>query len=186
METVYSDADFIAVYKQRRKILNVFWVVTAVYLAYCAGWLAYYISLPYGDPMVALPKWCVWVMTIVYLAFTFPYLGIKFKRVNSYYKVLYANSTGLKNEESGFFLGFEKKDLQKDWVDVNSCVSTTWSRKRKEWMNREAYVDREKPLPNIQQGDFVRYIVRGNFILQYEVLEKNALEKELEKDEDED
>ncbi|MBQ8406722.1 MAG: hypothetical protein IJY38_02275 [Clostridia bacterium] len=186
MISVYQDSDFLSVYQQRKKILTVFWIITACFIVFCGSWLAYYISLPYGDKMAALPKWCVCGGTVLYLAFVFPYMGIKFKRANSYYKMLYASSIGLKNAETGFFLGYEKKDLQKDNVDVVSAVSTTWSRKRKEWMNREAYVDVEKPMPEIAQGDFAQFIVRGNFILQYEVLEKNALDKELEKDEDED
>lgn len=186
MVSVYKDEDFISVYKQRNKILCVFIVVTAVYLALCGAGLAYFISLPYNDPMGELPKWCISLMTVVYLAFAFPFMGIKFKRVNSYYKMLYFISKGIKNEETNFFLGYQRKDLQKDWVDVYSCVFTTWSKKRKEWMNREAYVDVEKTLPDLKQGDLVRYIVRGNFIIQYEVLQSGALDKELEKDEDED
>jgi hypothetical protein len=42
-------------------------------------------------------------------------------------------------------------------------------------MEREAYFDKEKPLPDFARGDLVKYVVQGNFIVQYEVLERGAL-----------
>ena len=59
MTSVYCDADFLAVYKQRKKIIGVFLGITFAYLAFCVAWLIYFISLPYDDPMQALPKACV-------------------------------------------------------------------------------------------------------------------------------
>ena len=52
-------------------------------------------------------------------------------------------------------------------------------------MEREAYFDVEKPLPEFEEGDLVRYITQSNFIIQYEILQKRALEFE-EVDEDEE
>ena len=52
-------------------------------------------------------------------------------------------------------------------------------------MEREAYFDVEKPLPEFSEGDLVRYVTQSNFIIEYEILEKHALEFE-EVDEDEE
>lgn len=186
MQTIYSDADFLAVYKQRKKAWRTFWIVTALYAVYSVAWLVFYTTLPYGSPTAWVPQFCVYFATAVYFLFVFPFMGIRYSRINHYYKMLYYVTAGIKNDESGFFLGFDKKDLQKDGVDVYACVFTTWSKKRRDWMNREAYMDVEKPYPDLVRGDLVRYVVRGNFILEYDVLEHGALDKELEKDEDED
>ena len=52
-------------------------------------------------------------------------------------------------------------------------------------MEREAYFDPEKPLPEFESGDYVHYIVQSNFIVQYEILQKKALEfEEVEEDEE--
>ena len=61
----------------------------------------------------------------------------------------------------------------------------TWSKKKNEWLDREAYWDNEKSLPPFESGDYVKYIVQSNFILQYDILEKHALEFEVIEDDDE-
>ena len=53
-------------------------------------------------------------------------------------------------------------------------------------MDREVYFDPEMPELPFESGDYVQYIVQSNFIIQYEILEKKALEfEELEEDEEE-
>ena len=95
-------------------------------------------------------------------------------------------SDGMKNEEKNYFFAFERKVLQKDNIDVWGCMFETWSKKKQEWMDREAYWDNEKPLPELESGDFVKYIVQSNIIVQYEILEKKALEFELVDEDEED
>ncbi|MBO5335338.1 MAG: hypothetical protein J6A87_05110, partial [Clostridia bacterium] len=106
-------------------------------------------------------------------------------RVNRYYKLLYTISEGIKNEETCYFAFFAEKDLQKEYVDVVSCVFKTWNKKKQEWMEREVYHDVEKEWPDLEQGDLVRYAVQSNFLVSYEVLERKALTaEELGEDDD--
>ncbi|MBE7080322.1 MAG: hypothetical protein E7371_03690 [Clostridiales bacterium] len=184
MTSVYTDADYLAVYKQKKKIFGIFWAVTAVYVIFCIAWWIYYMGLPYADPMQKLPKACVFVSSVLYVIFAYVYLSIKGSRIKRYFKLMGYLSDGLKNEEKNYFYTFEKKTLQKDNIDVWGCVFETWSKKRQEWLDREAYWDNEKPLPALESGDYVKYIVQSNFIVQYEILEKHALEFE-EVDEEE-
>ncbi len=184
MVTVYSDADFLAVYKQKKRIFGLFLGVTAVYLAFCIAWLLYYITLPYKAPEQDLPKACVYVGTALYVIFAFPYMAIKYSRVKRYYKMLSYVSDGLKNEEKNYFYCFEKPTLQKDNIDVVFAVFETWNKKKQEWMDREVYCDIEKSLPPFESGDYVQYVTQSNFIIQYTILQKKALEfEEIEEDE---
>ena len=175
MIKVYSDEDFNAICEQKKRILSVFFGVTAVYLAVCIVCLVYHISLPYADPMLALPKWITYIVSVLYVVFAFPFMAIKYQRVRKYYKMLYYVSEGIKNDEQNYFVRFEKCDLQKDNVDVVSCIFMTWNKKKHEWMKREAYIDAEKTLPAFESGDLVRYITQSNFIIQYEILQKKVL-----------
>ena len=183
MISVYKDADYMAVYKQRKRVLNGFWIATLAYLVFCVAWLCYYVTLPYKDPMQNLPKACVFVASAVYVILIFPYMAIKYSRVNRYYKILGYLSEGMKNEEHNYFYCFEKKSLQKDNVDVMGCIFETWSKKKCEWMEREAYFDSEMSLPEFESGDYVRYIVQSNFIVQYDIVQKKALEFQEEDEE---
>ena len=45
-------------------------------------------------------------------------------------------------------------------------------------MKREAYFDCEKQLPDFSRGDLVRYVTQSNFVIQYEILQKQVLEIE--------
>lgn len=190
MITVYSDADYMSAYKQKKKVMSVFWGITLGYFAVCIAWLLYYISLPYKDPMQTLPKLSVYVLSAVYVAIIFPFMAITYSRVRRYFKLLTILSEGLKNEEKNYFYCFEEKSLQKENIDVMGCVFETWNKKKCEWMDREAYFDVEKPLPEFDAGDYVHYIVQSNFIIQYEFIQKKALEfeeaDEYEEDEETD
>ena len=83
-------------------------------------------------------------------------------------------------EEKNYFYRFREKSLQKDNIDVVACVFETWNKKKQEWLEREVYADPEKPLPEFSEGDLVRYISQDNMLVQYEILERHALEFEEE------
>lgn len=185
MTSVYNDTDLLSVYKQKQKIFYVFLSVTLVYVAFCVAWLIYHISLPYASPLAPLPKALVYVASVLYVVFIFPFMAIKYSRVRKYYRMLTYVSEGLKMEEKNYFYTFREKSLQKDNIDVVGCVFETWSKKKGEWMEREAYFDPEKPLPPLESGDYVHYVTQSNFIVQYEIVQKQALEFEEEEETDE-
>ncbi len=187
MISVYTDADYLAAYKQKQRLLAGFWIMTIAYIATCIAMLVYHVTLPYGAEEDLIPKLVTYVSTGLYFIAIFPYMSIKFRRCRRYYKVLYFISEGMKMEENNYFYTFREKSLQKDHIDVMGCAFETWSKKRQEWLEREVYHDVEKPLPELGSGDYVRYITQSNFLVQYEILEKHAYEfSEYEEDEDEE
>ena len=108
MTSVYNDNDLYELYKQKQKILGVFWIVTAVYAVLCGVCLGFYISLPYKDPMQTPIQLIVYLLTAPYVAFLFPYMGIKYSRVRRYYKALVQMSLSRKNLETHYFYKFNK------------------------------------------------------------------------------
>ncbi|MBQ7924115.1 MAG: hypothetical protein IJ329_02285 [Clostridia bacterium] len=185
MISVYTDADYLAAYKQKQRIFTGFWAMTCTYLAICIAMLVYHISLPYAAKEDVIPKIITYVFTGAYFVIIFPYMSIKYSRVRRYCKMLFYVCEGLKMEESNYFYTFRTKNLQKDHIDVVGCAFETWSKKRQEWQEREVYFDVEKPLPGFESGDYVRYISQSNFLVQYEILEKHAYEfSEYEEDEE--
>ncbi len=178
MVSVYKDADYLSAYKQKQRIWWTFVGVTAAYAVFCVAWWIYYLSLPYKDAMQNLPKWSVYVASAVYVVWAYPFMAIKFGRARKYFKMLTYVSLGMKNEETNYFYCFDEKPLPKDNVDVLACVFETWSKKKSEWLEREAYFDVEMPLPPFESGDYVRYIVQSNFVIEYDILQKKALEFE--------
>lgn len=185
MVSVYTDADYLSAYKQKQRLFYIFIGITAVYLAFCISWWIYFMGLPYAQSKF-LPKTCVYVASVLYSIFACIYLAIPYSRVRRYNKMLSYVCEGLKTEEKNFFYAFREKSLQKENIDVVSCIFETWNKKKQEWMEREVYIDAEKPLPKIESGDYVRYITQSNFIIKYEILQKQALEFEEDGDEEYD
>ncbi len=186
MISVYTDADYLAAYQQKRRIFYAFMLITLAYLGIVVGLVIYHSSLPYADSRQALPRVLVYVLSALYVMFLFPFLTIKHSRSRRYCKMLGHVSESLKMEEKNYFYCFREKSQQKDNIDVVGCVFETWSKKKQEWLEREAYFDPEKPLPEIESGDLVAYITQSNFIIQYHIVEKQALEFEEEEEESEE
>lgn len=184
MTSIYNDADYLSAYQQKQRIFYVFIGITLAYLAFTVSMVIYQTTLPYADKGQALPRVLVYVVSAIYAVIIFPFMAIKYSRCRRYYKMLTYVSDGLKMEELNYFYVFRKKSLQKDNIDVIGCVFETWSRKKQEWLEREAYFDVEKPLPEFESGDLVEYITQSNFIIQYHIVEKQALEFEEEDEED--
>ena len=174
MQLLYSDADYLAIYKQRRTVLNVFITVTSVYFAFCIAWLIFHFTIPYKDPLDLLPRAMVFTASAAYVLFAFPYLTIKYRRVNEYYKLFKQFGESLKMDETNYFYGYQADTVEKNHLDAYSCIFATWNKRAHEWMEREIYIDVEKQLPDFERGDLVRYITQSNFLLGYEIIEKQA------------
>jgi hypothetical protein len=184
MTSVYNDNDLYDLYKQKQKILGVFWAVTALYAVICIVCLCIYISLPYKDPMQMPIQLIVYLVTPPYIVFLFPYMGIKYSRLHRYYKMLVQISLNRKNLETQYFYKFNKNRTNIG-LDVHHCVFGVWNAKQQEWREREVYADVAKPLPDFQEGDEIRYVTQSNYLLQYEVLERGVVAFEEVEDEEE-
>ncbi len=178
MFSIYSDAEYLAAYKQKQKIWWVFVGITLVYLACCVAMVIYHSSMPYADPRLAIPKWITYILTALYIGFIYPYMAIKFSRARRYFILLSNISAGLKKDETNYFYCFDEKTLQSDNISVEACVFETWDKKKSEWRERETYLDVERERPPFESGDLVRYMTQSNFVVEYEILQKKVLEFE--------
>lgn len=174
MTNVYQDTDLLSAYKQKQKYLTIFLCITAAYVAVCTALCIYHASLPYGSPYEIWPKAVAYTLSVLYVVGIFPFMAIKYRRVNRYHKMLAYINEGIKAEESNYFYTFRSQTQQQDNVDVTVCVFGEWNKRRQEWREREIYMDAEKPLPDFSNGDLVHYITQSNFLVHYEIIERHA------------
>ena len=179
MVKLYTDADFWAARMQRKKLLGIFLGVTGAFVLFLAGMFTYYILLPYQDPNQTWVIVVTSVVTALYLMFTFPYMGISYKRCNAYYKMLRYLSAGLKEVS---VLPYTEVDdwTTHDGVDVNVAIFSAWNYKREEVMKRQVYVDGEKDFPPFEEGRYVRFVTQGNLLVEYEMLDEYVKDKNKE------
>ena len=109
-------------------------------------------------------------MTAVFVAFSFIYLGIPFKRVRRYYKMCQHLSTGLRETSVGNFLEYDENIQDKEGVDFKSLVFIEWNKYKKDFFERKVLVFYEKPFPEIPEKANVSYITQGNVLVSYEIL----------------
>ena len=169
MVKLYRDEDYWDAYLQRRKLLAVFFAVTAVMLAALIATIVFYVELPYksGDRWWVTAIACV--IPSLYVIFCFLFMGIKFKRSNCYCKMLKYISVGLKESAE---MPFEEVDdwVTQDGVDVNVAVFFVSNIKRDDALKRRIFVDGEKDFPPFEKGQWVRIISQGNLLIEYELL----------------
>ncbi|MBO5045701.1 MAG: hypothetical protein J6C93_02390 [Clostridia bacterium] len=177
MINLYTDADLYDAVVQRRKILTVYFTVLAVYLGAVIGFFIYYAMLPYEDPNQTWVKWVTFALTFVFLFFSFPFIGIKFRRSNSYVKMLKFISVGLKEYTVAPFAEIDDWTTR-DGVDVNVANFTVRGVKRGETMIRSIYVDGEKDYPPFEKGQYVKIISQGNLLIGYEPINRWIVEAE--------
>ena len=175
MTKIYTDADYLSAYNQKRKIFWFFMLITALYAGVCLVCVLYHASLPYEETAV-WAQVITYAVSVVYAVFAYIYLAIKFSRARRYTKMLDNLNLGLKSVERHYFFEFRKASVQKDNVDAVAGVFGVWNNRRHEWQEREVFFDKEKPLPPFDNGDLVRYITQGSMMIEYEILQKQAIE----------
>ncbi len=170
MTDIYQDSDLFNAVKQQRRILAVYFAVLALFLAGLAAMLTVYLLLPYGSPNGTWVIVATGVWTALFIAFSFPYLGISYKRCHAYVKMLRFISVGLKECMTAPFAGIDDWTTH-DGVDVNVARFSVPNRKREEEMERQVFVDGEKDFPPFEEGHSVRFITQGNLLVSYEILD---------------
>ena len=88
MTVIFNDSDLLSAYSQKRKIFWFYMLVLAVFAALCITCLVVFMNMPYKAPAQAIPKWIVYVASVLFVIFSFPYLGIKYLRIRKYYKLI--------------------------------------------------------------------------------------------------
>lgn len=170
MTKIYEDKDLYDAMMQQRRILGVYFAVLAVFLGGFAGLLTFYLFLPYNSPDA------VWVivgtsaLAALFIAFSFPYLAVSYKRCHAYVKMLRFISRGLKESMTAPFAGIDDWTTH-DGVDVNVAVFNVPNRKREEEMVRQVFIDGEKDYPPFKEGASIKFVTQGNLLIEYEILD---------------
>ncbi|MGN1234648.1 MAG: hypothetical protein ACI4U2_01540 [Christensenellaceae bacterium] len=175
MTTIYSDADYLAALEQKRKYFTLYMSVLAAYLVVCGVMLALFMAEPYKGSLQPLYQAIIYILTFAFVAFSFPFLGIKYRRIRKYCELQRLFSDGIKVRAQGEFFGFFE-GTQKDGVDVDLCIIRNWNERKHVYDERQFYIDREKPIPPFEEGDEVLLITEGNVLIEYEIIKKGEEE----------
>ena len=158
---------------QRKKVLSIYFLTLAIYLAFALIIFICYWQLPYmpsNSPEIRKLKWIFYPVTIGYIVFSLIYLSIIYGRVNKFYKLCRNMKFGLKESYVGEFLRYNDSLEFKDGVDFKSLILKEWNKYKKSYFERKVLVFYEKPFPEMQAGQIINYTVQGNVLLEYEIV----------------
>ena len=175
MTEYFKESQYERAKKQKKITLGVYLTVAAIYFAFTVFCVIYYTTFPYltyadTKSRINTLKAVHYSVTAVFVIFSFIYLGIKFKRVNRYYKLCRHLSEGLKETSTGSFLEYDENIQDKDGVDMKSLIFIEWNKYKNDYFERKVLVFYEDEFPEFNEKNTVKYITQGNVLISYEIL----------------
>lgn len=172
----FDQEEIVKTRKQKRNLMTVFFCVLAAYIATVIIFIIETYNLPFGKSP-ALYKLIEYSVTALFVIFCFIFLGIPFRRLNRYYKLVVNLETGIKEENTAAFLDYDDAIHDKDGVDCKALTFLEWNKYKKDYFERKVLVFYEKDFPDIPAGAEVRFITQGNFLIEYEITDSGSGEK---------
>lgn len=170
MTQFFLNSQFYQAKKQRRDTLLLYFIVLGVYLFISLGLFLWFRTLPYNADEITTIKLIHYPITFVFVIYSFIYLGIKYKRINKYYKLTRNLVVGLKETSTGSFFEYNESIRTKDGVDFKSLVFIEWNKFKDDFYERHVLVFKDMPFPKMQENQNVRYVTQGNVLISYEIL----------------
>jgi len=179
----FNEKEFELAKKQRKKTLAIFLIVLGVYVLATAGMFVWYRLLEYKSPTILTVKIIQHCLSGIFIIFSFIFMGIRYKRVNRYYRIVKYVTTGIKEYSEASFFEYSNNIQDKDGVDFKSLIFLEWNKYKKEYFERKVLVFNEKPFPEFREGDYVKFVTQSNILVSYDILERAEENEPLENQE---
>lgn len=176
----FVEKDYEQAKSQRKKVLLGYFVGLFIYAAVSVAMLLWYLTLPYKSPTITTVKLIQYPVSALFVVFSFVYLGIPYKRVNRYYRIMNNLKNGLRETSTGSFFEYDETLQDKDGVDFKALIFLEWNKYKKDFFERKVLVFDERPFPEFELNTNVRYVTQGNVLVSYEVLDQKTDEQEKE------
>ena len=172
MINLYTEKDYEDAVKLKKKLLTIYFIVFGVLFVASAIIFTAYMLMPYPSTMELTAKKNLYIfldsaISVVFILFSFVYLCVPYRRVKYYVRMLDDMKTGEKVTNEGTFMQNDTKIVEERFVEYKLMTVLEWSDKTQEYMRRNILVDKEKEMPNLKNGDIVRYITHANTLMAY-------------------
>lgn len=176
----FDENELLKLKKHRSNLLWVFGVTVALYLLFTAGFLTWFILLPYDSPTQTVIKAVEYVVTGLVIIFLFVFMGIPFKRTNRNYKFCIQLKNGQRVVSEGSFFECDEDIQYQDGIDCKALIFIEWNKYKKDYFERKVLVFYDRPFPEIPQSQDVRYVTQGNFLISYEFIDQEEKTQKIE------
>ena len=172
MVNVYEQKDYDNALLLKKRLLGYYFIGLSVFLVATLVIFILYLRMPYPSTKELANRKTLYmvincVITGIAIILSFIYLGIPYKRARAYFRLLDDIKIGQKVKNESTFLQNDESIVEVGNVDFRTMVVLEWSEKTQEFMRRHVLVDKEKPLPNLKNGDIICYVTHANVLLSY-------------------
>ena len=166
----FDENEFISARKQKWRVLIVYFIILAIYAVISTGMFLWFRTLPYKSKEITKVKIIHHLITVVFVIFSFIFLGIKYKRVKNYFDMNLNMKTGMKETFTGSFFEYDESVQQKDGADFKALIFLEWNKYKEDFYERKVLVPYEKEFPKFEENQNVKYVTQGNVLYSYEIL----------------
>lgn len=173
MTEYYTEEYFKKAVKQRKRVLAVYFTLLAIYIVFSVLCVIYYTTFPYiayadTSSRITRLKLVHYSLTGIFIVFSCIYLGIKYKRVNRYYRLCKNIEEGIRETYIGSFIEYNEEVQDKDGVDMKSLVFLEWNKYKNEYFERKVLIFYENSFPEFEEKITYRYVTQSNVLVSYE------------------
>jgi hypothetical protein len=185
MVQIYKEIDYDNALNLKKKLLYIYFAVLAVLFVATVVMFILYLSLPFASTQEIKNQGNLYlvinsIISAVGVVFSFVYLGIPYKRAKAYFRLLNDIKTGQKIKNVSTFIQNDESVNEVGNVDFHTMVVLEWSEKTQEFMRRNVLVDKEKPMPNLKNGDIITYVTHANVLLSYGLKSEDDVFEEID------
>ncbi len=166
----FNEQEFLVAKKQKNRVFLTYLIFLVIYAVISMGMFLWFRTLPYRSEEITKVKIIHHAITVVFVIFSFIFLGIKYKRVKKYYLMNLNMITGLKETFTGSFFEYDESVQQKDGADFKALVFLEWNKYKGDFYERKVLVPFEKEFPEFTENQNVKYVTQGNVLYSYEIL----------------
>ena len=169
---LYDDKDYENAYRLKRKLLTIYLISLAATFAVCAAVFVKFMLMPYASTpeLIAEKNTYMFIdcaLSVAFAIYSFVYICIPYRRARFYFYMLEDMRVGEKTKNTATFLRNDETVTEVRFVEFHTMVVLEWSEKTQEYMRRNVLVDKEKPLPDLKNGDIITYVTHANTLISY-------------------
>ena len=169
---LYDEKDYEKAVALKNKLLLIYFAAFGVCFSLCALFFILFLLMPYASSPELVSRKDLYMfldcaISVLFAAFSFVYLCIPYRRAKYYLKMLNDIKYGEKVRDEGTFLQNYLNVSVTRHVDFYAMATLEWSERSQEYVRRNVFVDKEKEMPNLKNGDMIVYYTHANVLVSY-------------------
>ena len=167
MTELYSALEYLKIKKNKRNLLIFYFASLIVCLVAIVVIMLIYSNEPFGTPLRTPFLIAIIVICVLFVVYSFVFLGIKFGRLKKYQYFVYYSVYGRFESIRATIISVNNSISEIGGFDCRSLEVLAWSDIENDYVTRLIYYDVEKQIPDVKVDDVLTFKLSSNYIVAY-------------------